>query len=56
MNLLTNIVLAVWQFVLAGRFVLVCPTFNTLSVRYRKHTNSKANLPTPTFWHKVLHQ
>jgi hypothetical protein len=23
---------------------------------YRKSTNSKANLPTPTLWHKVLHQ
>jgi hypothetical protein len=23
---------------------------------YRKSTTSKANLPTPMFWHKVLHQ
>jgi hypothetical protein len=23
---------------------------------YRKNTNSKANLPTPLFWHEVLHQ
>jgi hypothetical protein len=23
---------------------------------YRINTNSKANLPTPMFWHKVLHQ
>jgi hypothetical protein len=25
-------------------------------VIYRKNTNSKANLPTTMFWHKVLHQ
>jgi hypothetical protein len=24
--------------------------------KYRKSTNSRANLPTPMFWHKVLHQ
>jgi hypothetical protein len=23
---------------------------------YRKSTKSKANLPAPMFWHKVLHQ
>jgi hypothetical protein len=28
----------------------------TSGIPCRKNTNSKANLPTPIFWHTVLHQ
>jgi hypothetical protein len=34
----------------------VYATYCLLAFIYRKSTNSWANLPTPMFWHKVLHQ